>query len=175
MVQTRGSSGDANPPPDSIAAQLAEIAARLECVESLKEDLAALKAGDNSRGSRNEEGESHWRNKQHFRPYNKIDFPVFSGGDPRGWLLKAEKYFKYYHISDEEKVEVASMHLEGDALDLYSWFANDQPITFWEELSQIFTKNFGPAEFQNPDEYLCSIKQTGTVNEYRQEFAKRSS
>nr|GEY46147.1 retrotransposon Gag domain, retroviral aspartyl protease [Tanacetum cinerariifolium] len=30
-------------------------------------------------------------------------------------------------------------------------------------------------EFQNPDEFLCSIKQTGSVHEYRQEFAKRSS
>ncbi|GJZ96806.1 retrotransposon gag domain, retroviral aspartyl protease [Tanacetum coccineum] len=66
------------------------------------------------------------------------------------------------------------MHLEGDALDLYSWLSDGQVI-FWEELVQAFTKNFGPAEFQNPDEFLCSIKQTGSVQEYRQEFAKRSS
>ena len=30
-------------------------------------------------------------------------------------------------------------------------------------------------EVADPDEHLCSLKQTGTVQEYRQEFAKRSS
>ncbi|WMV26001.1 hypothetical protein MTR67_019386 [Solanum verrucosum] len=36
-------------------------------------------------------------------------------------------------------------------------------------------ENFGPAEFQNPDKHLCNIQQTGSVQEHRQEFAKRSS
>ncbi|KAD4585120.1 hypothetical protein E3N88_22721 [Mikania micrantha] len=175
MVQTRNQTGDDNSYADPIAVQLAAIAAKLESFETMREEMAALKAGERFRGSRNDEGESSWRGKQPYRPYNKIDFPVFTGGDPRGWLLKAEKYFRYYQIPDEEKVEIASMYLEGDALDLYSWLSNDQPITFWEELVQAFTKNFGPAEYQNPDEFLCGIKQMGTVQEYRQEFAKRSS
>lgn len=130
---------------------------------------------DRSKNSRFDDGESSWRGQAGYKPYNKIDFPAFSGGDPRGWILKAEKYFRYYQIPDKEKVEIASMHLEGDALDFYSWLSDDQPLTFWEELVQAFTKNFGPAEFQNPDEHLCSIKQTGSVQEYRQEFAKRSA
>ncbi|PWA36318.1 retrotransposon gag domain, Retroviral aspartyl protease [Artemisia annua] len=171
MVQTRNSDNNNS---DPIATQLAAIAAKLEAIETMKEDIAALKEGERPRGSRNTEGESSWRGRQPHKPYNKIDFPIFSSGDPRGWLLKAEKYFRYYQIPDEEKVEIASMHLEGDALDLYSWLSNGQFI-FWEELVQAFTKNFGPAEFQNPDEFLCSIKQTGSVQEYRQEFAKRSS
>ncbi|KAD5318101.1 hypothetical protein E3N88_18047 [Mikania micrantha] len=78
-------------------------------------------------------------------------------------------------FEDEEQVDVASMHLEGDALDLFSWLSTDQPIQFWEELVHAFQRNFGPAEFQNPDEHLCSILQTGSVQEYRQEFAKGSS
>ncbi|GJS25856.1 retrotransposon gag domain, retroviral aspartyl protease [Tanacetum coccineum] len=151
MVQTRNS--DNNNPPDPISTQLAAIAAKLEAIETMKEDIAALKEGDRSRsrGSKNSEGESSWRGRQSYRPYNKIDFLIFSGGDPRGWLLKAEKYFRYYQIPDEEKVEIASMHLEGDALDLYSWLSNGQFI-FWEELVQAFTKNFGLTEFENPDE-----------------------
>ncbi|GJU08535.1 retrotransposon gag domain, retroviral aspartyl protease [Tanacetum coccineum] len=176
MVQTRTSNN--NNPPDPIATQLAAIVAKLEAIETMKEDIAALKEGERprSKGSKNFEGESYWRGRQQYRPYkyNKIDFLIFSGEDPRGWLLKAEKYFRYYQIPNEEKVEIASMHLEADALDLYSWLSDGQVI-FWEELVQAFTKNFGLAEFQNPDEFLCSIKQTGSVQEYRQEFAKRSS
>ncbi|KAL4560839.1 hypothetical protein LXL04_032994 [Taraxacum kok-saghyz] len=67
------------------------------------------------------------------------------------------------------------MHLEGDALDLYSWLSTDQHIEYWEDLVHALQKSFGATEFQNPDKYLCSLKQTGTVQEYRQEFAKRSS
>ncbi|GKF68064.1 hypothetical protein Tco_0197743 [Tanacetum coccineum] len=72
---------------------MAAIAAKLEAIETMKEDIA--KEGDRSRskGSKNFDGESSWRGRQSYRPYNKNDFPNFSGGDPRGWLLKAEKYF----------------------------------------------------------------------------------
>nr|GEX33420.1 retrotransposon Gag domain, retroviral aspartyl protease [Tanacetum cinerariifolium] len=153
-------------PPDPIATQLAAIAAKLEAFEKMKEDIAALKEGQRSR---NGEGESSWRGRQPQRPYNKYDFPIFSSGDPRGWMMKAEKYFRYYQIPDEEKVEMASMHLEGDALNLYSWLSHDQTVIFWEELVQAFTRSFGSAEFQNPDEFLCSIKQTGSAEEDMEE------
>ena len=46
--------------------------------------------------------------------------PKFEGGDPRGWILKAEKYFRYYQTPKDLKVDVAAMYLEGDALDLFS-------------------------------------------------------
>ncbi|KAD3639974.1 hypothetical protein E3N88_29197 [Mikania micrantha] len=62
-----------------------------------------------------------------------------------------------------------------ETLDFYSWLSADHQITFWEELVNALTTNFGPAKFQNPDEYLCSIKQNGSVQEYRLEFVKRSS
>ncbi|GKC97940.1 retrotransposon gag domain, retroviral aspartyl protease, partial [Tanacetum coccineum] len=61
------------------------------------------------------------------------------------------------------------------ALDLYSWMSAEQEIIYWEELINVLQKHFGPPEFQNPDKYLCSIKQTGSVHEYRQEFARRSA
>ncbi|KAH0693255.1 hypothetical protein KY285_020352 [Solanum tuberosum] len=82
-----------------------------------------------------------------------MEFPRFEGGDPRGWILKAEKYFCYYQTKEEHKVDIVAMYLEGDALDLFSWIN----------------------QFQNPDEHLYNIQQTGSVQEYRQEFAKRSS
>ncbi|KAD6796307.1 hypothetical protein E3N88_07203 [Mikania micrantha] len=97
------------------------------------------------------------------RPYHKIEFPTFSGGDPRGWILKAEKYFRFYNTLDEEKVDVAAMHFEGEALDLYSWLSVEQVIAYLEELIDALQKHFGPPEFQNPNEYLCNIKQTGGV------------
>ncbi|GJY62446.1 retrotransposon gag domain, retroviral aspartyl protease, partial [Tanacetum coccineum] len=180
MVQTRNNPDTGSGANDPIATQLAAIAAKLEAMESLKEDIADLKrqAANKQRscgsGSRYEEVESSHSNHTR-RPFHKIEFPVFSGGDPRGWRSKAEKYFRFYNTLDEEKVDVAAMHLEGDALDLYSWMSAEHEIIYWEELINVLQKHFGPPEFQNPDEYLCSIKQTGSVHEYRQEFARRSA
>ncbi|MFS7913536.1 putative retrotransposon gag domain, aspartic peptidase domain superfamily [Helianthus anomalus] len=161
-----------------MATQLAAIAASME---SLQTEVATLKAHDKKKEkigggpNRFDDEDSSGSNYRRYRPFNKIDFPTYSDGDPRGWVLKVEKYFRYYNIPEDEQVDVAAMHLEGDALDFYSWVSADQAIEFWDELVRALQKNFGPAEFQNPDEHLCSIKQTGTVQEYRQEFAKRSS
>ncbi|KAD5507928.1 hypothetical protein E3N88_15631 [Mikania micrantha] len=125
---------------DPVVAQLTTIASSFE---SLKADVAALKSQ-----SYNAKGKGPGTNR-------------FEDGDPRGWVLKAEKYFRYYQIPEEEQVDVASMHLEGDAPDLFSWLSTDQLIQFWEELVHAFQRNFRPAEFQNPDEHFCSIRQTG--------------
>lgn len=67
------------------------------------------------------------------------------------------------------------MYLEGDALDLFAWINSERTLLYWEELVKALQENYGPAEFQNPDEHLCSIRQLRTVQEYRQEFAKRSA
>ncbi|GKB31470.1 retrotransposon gag domain, retroviral aspartyl protease, partial [Tanacetum coccineum] len=174
-IKTIGAAAQVQP-PDPIAVQLAAIAKKLESINALQKDVAALKSQSQNRSSGNgsgkqDKGDSH----QRYRPHNKISFPTFSDGDPRGWILKAEKYFRYYDIPEEEKVDVASMHLEEDALDFYSWASTNQTQEYWEDLVCALQRNFGPTEFQNPDEHLCSIKQTGTVQEYRQEFAKRTS
>ncbi|GJU66414.1 retrotransposon gag domain, retroviral aspartyl protease [Tanacetum coccineum] len=65
--------------------------------------------------------------------------------------------------------------VDGDALDLFAWINNDRTLLYWEDLVKVLQEHYGPAEFQNPDDHLCGIRQTGTVQEYRQEFAKRSS
>ncbi|PWA57825.1 histone deacetylase 14 [Artemisia annua] len=92
-------------------------------MELLQREVAAViktqqtKQKDKSSGGFNqfEDEGSSGGNQRRYRPYNKIDFPTFSEGDHRGWILKAEKYFRYYNVLEEERVDVAAMHLEGDA------------------------------------------------------------
>ncbi|PWA84530.1 retrotransposon gag domain, Retroviral aspartyl protease [Artemisia annua] len=127
--------------PRPVAAQLAAIASSMEL---LQREVAAViktqqtKQKDKSSGGFNqfEDEGSSGGNQRRYRPYNKIDFPTFSDGDPRGWILKAEKYFRYYNVLEEERVDVAAMHLEGDALDLYSWLSTDQNIEYWKDFVQ---------------------------------------
>ena len=199
MVNTRNSTSHNEQPnhthtsspaqnPDNLAQQLSSIASKLNALDALAADVAVLKAQagpsgsyrgkskETTFGSRHGDDDSEssgWYHNSTRRPFTKMEFPKFEGGDPRGWILKAEKYFRYYQTPDESKVEIASMYLEGDALDLFAWISAENNHLYWEELVKILHENYGPAEFQNPDEHLCNIKQTGTVQEYRQEFAKR--
>ncbi|XP_018633615.1 uncharacterized protein [Nicotiana tomentosiformis] len=189
MVNTRSSSSQEGiPNVESLAQQLSAIASKLNSIDSLAAEVATLKAQTGRTSYRTRHGgKSAWQEEEEDidsprwpkspsrRPHTKMEFPRFEGGDPRGWILKAEKYFCYYQTPEEHKVDIAAMYLEGDALDLFSWINRERTLLYWEELVKALQENYGPAEFQNPDEHLCSIQQTGSVQEYRQEFAKRSS
>lgn len=54
-------------------------------------------------------GHSNWR-------YRKLDMPVFDGTDPDGRILRVERYFGFYRLSEEEMLEAVVVALEGDAL-----------------------------------------------------------
>lgn len=110
------------------------------------------------------------------RPHHtKIEFSKFNEGDLWEWFLKVEKYFKYYDTHEEDKVDVALIYLKGDALDLIAWINHERTLHYWDELVTAFQENFRPPNYQNPDEFLCSNKQEGSIQEYRAEFAKRSA
>lgn len=189
--ETNDSSQTGNPTPETVPAAALEsinqqfglLFSKLTLIDT---DLNALKKqkekvilqGESSKSGNNDEGDNEtpwWTKNPSKRTQTKVDFPKFDGGDPRGWIMKAEKYFRYYQTPEDLKVDVASMYLEGDALDTYSWISSGHEIRYWEELVQILQEQFGPAEFQNPDAHLCAIKQIGSVNDYKQEFVRRSS
>ena len=49
----------------------------------------------------------------------KPSFPNFLGENPSGWIYKCDNFLKINGIEDYEKVGLASLHLEGRALE---WF-----------------------------------------------------
>jgi hypothetical protein len=50
----------------------------------------------------------------------KIQFPSFDGeSDPLTWLNKCDNYFRGHRVSEDEKVWMASLHLDGTATEWY--------------------------------------------------------
>ena len=46
----------------------------------------------------------------------KLDFPRFNGNeDPTSWICRAEQFFEFQNIVEEEKISLAAYHLEGEA------------------------------------------------------------
>nr|GEV91046.1 hypothetical protein [Tanacetum cinerariifolium] len=78
------------------------------------------------------------------KPYLKIQFPRFSGGDPTSWLNQASQYFEF-----------------------------QRPMT-WAEFSQALLARFRPTDYENPFESLSRLKHTTMVAQYQESFEKLS-
>ncbi|RRT72511.1 hypothetical protein BHE74_00031381 [Ensete ventricosum] len=52
----------------------------------------------------------------------KVDFPRWEEGDPISWASRAELYFRFHRTTDASMVEIAAIHLEGDAIQWFDWF-----------------------------------------------------
>ncbi|XP_065632203.1 uncharacterized protein LOC136068679 [Quercus suber] len=74
--------------------------------------------------------------------------------------------------SKEERVVLASFHLQDDALQWYQWYEKTQPNVQWEEFTQALCVRFGPSDYEDFDEALAKVRQTGTVREYQSLFER---
>ena len=71
------------------------------------------------------------RNKLHFNP--KVEFPVFDGTDPRGWVKKCTQYFSLCRIIGEQKVDLAALHLKGPVKVWFNSYILGRSNVIWEE------------------------------------------
>ena len=69
--------------------------------------------------------------------YKKLDMPLLNGENPDRWILRAEHFGKFYGLTEEEKVEVAVVAFEGNALLWYQWEQSRQPINGWGEMKNM--------------------------------------
>ncbi|RZS16955.1 hypothetical protein BHM03_00049035 [Ensete ventricosum] len=49
-------------------------------------------------------------------PCMKVNFPRWEEGDSIGWISYAERYFRFYRTADATRVEIATIHFEGDVI-----------------------------------------------------------
>lgn len=49
----------------------------------------------------------------------KLDVPRYSGEELEGWIFKADQYFNYCNVFDDQRLIIDSFHLDGAALAWY--------------------------------------------------------
>ncbi|CAH9138406.1 unnamed protein product [Cuscuta epithymum] len=81
-----------------------------------------------------------------------------------------ERYFRVNHIQEEEQVEAAVVAMEGRAINWFIWWEHQIERRNWETLKTSIIRRFQPDLIQNPYGPMLSLKQTGTVQEFRDEF-----
>ncbi|KAL4565386.1 hypothetical protein LXL04_029478 [Taraxacum kok-saghyz] len=105
----------------------------------------------------------------------KVKLPLFEGSDTRGWITKAELYFKVHNTPSSQKLYLSQMCMDGSALH---WFTNlliRHPNTTWEDLRTKLLHRFSGTCFRNAHEALGSLYQEGGVEEYISDFEELSA
>uniref|UniRef100_A0A1J3JNV3 Transposon Ty3-G Gag-Pol polyprotein n=1 Tax=Noccaea caerulescens TaxID=107243 RepID=A0A1J3JNV3_NOCCA len=100
----------------------------------------------------------------------KIDLPVFEGHMPYGWLCRVERYFRVGQYSEAEKLELVSLSLEGRVLNWFEGKMVDHPFTDWSQFKECMLARFVVSLDDEPGKRLCSLLQTGTIQDYISEF-----
>ena len=54
----------------------------------------------------------------------------------------------------------------------YRWFEKAWPNITWEEFTLALCVRFGPTDYEDFDEALAKLQQTGTVHEYQTQFER---
>ena len=103
----------------------------------------------------------------------KLDFPRFNGSeDPTSLICRVEQFFEFQKIAEEEKVPLATYHLEGEAQLWYEILKEEKGEVTWLTLKEGLNSRYGPTEFDDFFGDLTRLKQVGSVREYQSQFEK---
>lgn len=105
----------------------------------------------------------------------RLKFPKYQGGDPLNWVYQAERFFRYDGTEEDQKVLIASFHLEETALRWFQAADKAHPFNNWEEFSTAICRRFGPTEYDDFQAMLSKIIQKTSVRAYQEEFERISN
>ncbi|KAH9692146.1 hypothetical protein KPL70_016314 [Citrus sinensis] len=102
--------------------------------------------------------------------FSKLNFPTFEGENPSGWVYKCERFFKYNGVEESDMVGLATIHLEGKALEWFQGYEVAVAEPSWRQFSTDLMARFDPGTYDNPVGQLSKLRQTSTVRLYQEQF-----
>jgi hypothetical protein len=155
----------------TLADLLAEMKTMSAELTTLKADMASMKekssTADSSEGRRSEGP----RDPDLPPRPKKWDFPRYDGTtDPLLFLNKFESYFRHHRTMAEERVRMASYHLDDIAQLWYTQLLEDEGAPSWGRFKELMNLRFGPPLRAAPLFELSECRRTGTVEEYSNRF-----
>jgi len=157
----------------TLAALLAQMQAMTADLAALKTDMASVKAQSESSGSGGADGHRQFGpREQEFHPkHKKWDFPRFDGTtDPMLFINKCEAYFRQHRTTVDERVLMASYHLDDVAQLWFLQLQTDDGTPNWSHFKDLLNLRFGPPLRSAPMFELAECRRTGTVADYSNQF-----
>jgi len=109
----------------------------------------------------------------HFNP--KVEFPSFDGSDPKEWVKKCTRYFSLCWINEDQKVDLAALHLKGPAEVWFGSYMLGRRNISWEkfilDVYARFRDNLGSKVVED----FNRLQQLGTLEEYLQKIWRTHS
>ncbi|WVZ21389.1 hypothetical protein V8G54_008711 [Vigna mungo] len=116
--------------------------------------------GSGPYGVGRQEEQLNWR--------KKVELPVFEGFDPLNWINRADKFFELQRVSEEEKLSLAYIRMEGSAGFWFKFWREHTGNRTWTGLKEAMVLRFGGRNQGPVFERLATSKQSGIVEEYDQ-------
>lgn len=66
----------------------------------------------------------------------KTDMPKFDGNNMEGWLYKVKKFIHFHNVPEGERILVATMNMEGEALKWLLWMDSEGQLNSWSEFME---------------------------------------
>ncbi|KAL9410915.1 hypothetical protein AB3S75_044649 [Citrus x aurantiifolia] len=121
--------------------------------------------------------EEHEGGRQNFSSkMAKLEFPRYSDDNPTEWFNRVNQFFEFQGINNEQKVSLASFHLEGEANQWWQWlrrsYKEEGKEVTWEIFHDELWARFGPTDCEDFDEALSKVEQVGSLRDYQKEFER---
>lgn len=100
----------------------------------------------------------------------RLEFPHFDGNNPASWVFKANHFFEFHQIPNNQKLLMVSFHMEGKALLWYQNTLDSCQFFGWESFVKALQVRFRPSTYNDPIEALTRLKQTSYVTSYNAQF-----
>ncbi|XP_066361406.1 uncharacterized protein [Miscanthus floridulus] len=113
-----------------------------------------------------------WQSHNRSLPTPKMDFPKFSGDNPRLWRDQCIMYFEVNGIPPVLMTRFATLSFQGSAATWLQTVERRGRVTDWDKLCELVFAKFDKDQYQNHLQQLESLKQTGSVQEYHAQFEK---
>ncbi|XP_026383409.1 uncharacterized protein LOC113278901 [Papaver somniferum] len=106
----------------------------------------------------------------HFSKAPKLDFPRFSGDNPRSWICKCERFFQIHSTVDEQKTKITSLYLEGKVDSWFLDFLTGKTFIYWLVFVEAICNRFEDLENDNYVGCFKKLSQLTSVEEYFEQF-----
>ena len=100
----------------------------------------------------------------------KVELPMFMGEDPAGWITRAEVYFQVQETTDEVRIHLAQLCLEGGTIHFFNSLINEEEDLSWDQFKQALLDRYGGLGEGNAYDQLTALRQTNDVEQYIQDF-----
>lgn len=101
--------------------------------------------------------------------------PRFNGSDTKDWVFKIKGFFDIYGVATEQRIKIASFHMQGPAYAWYKLVMKNLLVETWPEFLNALLLRLGTSLYDDPKVALKEFRQTNSVAEYHNQFEEIST